>query len=34
VSRWLLEGRPSIDLGALRLARFAEHELTTEGIRF
>jgi len=34
VSHWLLRGRPSIDLGALRLARFAERELVVEGVRF
>jgi sarcosine oxidase, subunit beta len=34
VSRWLLEGRPSLDLGALRPARFAERELVVEGVRF
>lgn len=34
VCGWLLDGRPSIDLGALRLARFAERELVVEGVRF
>lgn len=34
VARWLLDGRPSMDLGALRLARFAEQQLVVEGVRF
>ncbi|HWN32066.1 MAG TPA: FAD-binding oxidoreductase [Pseudonocardia sp.] len=34
LARWLLGGRPSIDLSPLRLARFAERELVIEGVRF
>lgn len=34
VARWLLDGRPSIDLERLRPSRFGDAELAAEGVRF
>jgi glycine/D-amino acid oxidase-like deaminating enzyme len=34
LARWLLDGRPTIDLSPLRFDRFAQRNLVVEGVRF
>ncbi|WP_163508402.1 NAD(P)/FAD-dependent oxidoreductase [Fodinicola acaciae] len=34
IARWLLDGKPSIDLDRLRPSRFGDAELAAEGVRF